>query len=166
MVDYGCCGFCFFFINCNWENFHCKLLADPDGFSSISFPWKCIWSTKAPKRLSFFLWTAARGSILTIDNLVLRRLPLVNWCCMCWCDEETVDHILLHCKFAYALWSEVFLIFGIQWVMLKTVASLLFGWWNWPGKHSSNIWNMVPTCLMWLIWQSVIIILLKILWDQ
>ena len=97
--------------------------------------------------LSFYgqqlgVWTAARGSILTIDNLVLRRLPLVNWFCMCWCDEETVDHLLLHCKFAYALWSEVFLIFGIQWVMLKTVASLLFGWWNWPGKHSSNIWKI------------------------
>ena len=38
--------------------------------------------------------------------------------------------------------------------MSKTVASLLFGWWNWPGKHSSNIWNMVPACLMWLIWQE------------
>ena len=36
--------------------------------------------------------------------------------------------------------------------MLKTVTSLLFGWWNWPGKHSSNIWNMVPAGLMWLIW--------------
>ena len=37
-------------------------------------------------------------------------------------------------------------------MMPKIVASLLFGWWNWSGKHSSNIWNMVPTCLMWLIW--------------
>ena len=27
---------------------------------------------------------------------------------MCWCDEETVDRLFLHCKFAYALWSEVF----------------------------------------------------------
>ena len=37
-------------------------------------------------------------------------------------------------------------------MMPKTVASLLFGWWNWPEKHSSNIWNMVPACLMWLTW--------------
>ena len=27
---------------------------------------------KAPKRVSFFLWTAAWGRILTIDNLVKR----------------------------------------------------------------------------------------------
>ena len=71
---------------------------------------------------------------------------------MCRCDEKSMNHLLFHCKFAYALWSEVFLIFGIQWVMPKIVASLLFGWWNWPGKHSSNIWNMVLAGLMWLIW--------------
>lgn len=22
----------------------------------------------------------------------------------------------------------------------------------WLGKHFSNVWNMVPACLMWLIW--------------
>lgn len=42
------------------------------------FPWKRIWCLKAHKRVSFFLWRAARGSILTIDNLVKRGLPLVN----------------------------------------------------------------------------------------
>ena len=39
-------------------------------------------------------------------------------------------------------------------MMLKRIASLLFGWWNWLGKHSSNIWNMVLACLMCLIWQE------------
>ena len=88
-------------------------LAVPDGSPSISFPWKCIWSIKEPKKVSFFLWKTAKSSILTIDNLVQRRLPLVNWCCMYRCDEGTANHLLLHCKFAYVLWSEVLLIFGI-----------------------------------------------------
>ena len=74
---------------------------------SVSFPWQSIWCIKVPKRVSFFLWTAARGGILTIDNLVKKNLPLVNWCCLCRYDEETVDHFLLYCKFARALWSEV-----------------------------------------------------------
>ena len=65
-----------------------------------------------------------------------------------------MNHLLLRYKFAYALWSEGFLIFGIQWVMLRTITSLLFGWWNWPGKHLSNIWNMVPAGMMWLIWRE------------
>ena len=25
---------------------------------------------------------------------------------------------------------------------------------NWFGKHRSNIWNMVPACSMWLVWQE------------
>ena len=33
-----------------------------------------------------------------------------------------------------------------------TVSSLLFTWRNWFGKHWSTIWNMVPACLMWLVW--------------
>ena len=85
------------------RSFYNYLLKAP----SISFPWQSIWCIKVPKRVSFFLWTAARGGILTIDNLVKKNLPLVNWCCLCRYDEETVDHFLLYCKFARALWSEV-----------------------------------------------------------
>ena len=72
------------------------------------------------------------GGILAIDNLVKKNLPLVNWCCLCRCDEETVDHLLLHCKFAYALWIEVLIMFGVQWMMPDTIVSLLLlggiGW--------------------------------------
>ena len=84
----------------------------------------------------------------------MKNLPLVNWCCLCRCDEETVDHLLLHCKFAHTLWSEVFLMFGVQWVMSCIVVSLLFAWRNWLGNYSSNVWNMVPVCLMWLEWKE------------
>ena len=62
--------------------------------------------------MSFFLWTTTWRGILTIDNLVMRGLPLVNWCWLCR-DGKTVDHLLLHCKFAYALWSEVLLMFPL-----------------------------------------------------
>ena len=82
------------------------------------FPWECIWWAKVPKRVSFFLWTSARGGILTIDILVKRGQSLVNRCCLCCCDEESVDHLLLHCKFSHTLWSAVFEVFGIQWVAL------------------------------------------------
>ena len=58
--------------------FYYKLLSGP---LTDVFPWECIWWAKVPKRVSFFLWTAARGGILTIDNLVKRGQSLVNRCC-------------------------------------------------------------------------------------
>jgi len=35
---------------------------DIQGASPNSFPWRSIWCTKAPKRVSFFDRTAVRGS--------------------------------------------------------------------------------------------------------
>ena len=34
------------------------------GTSLSSFPWKGTWKVKVPKRVAFFLWTAAHGWIL------------------------------------------------------------------------------------------------------
>uniref|UniRef100_A0A2N9GH27 Reverse transcriptase domain-containing protein n=1 Tax=Fagus sylvatica TaxID=28930 RepID=A0A2N9GH27_FAGSY len=118
------------------------------------FPWKIIWGVKAPRRISFFLWTAACGKILTCDNLMKRGHVLAAWCCMCKKDWETVDHLLLHCEVASTLWGIVFQRFGIQWVLPAKVIDLLYGWFNGFGKHSSDIWNLVPHCLMWSLWHE------------
>ncbi len=31
---------------------------------------------------------------------------------------------------------------------------LLFGWRNWFGKQSSDVWNLVLLCVMWTIWRE------------
>ncbi len=121
---------------------------------NVAYPWKSIWRTKAPRRACFFVWTAAWNKILTCDNLSKRGYTLTSWCCMCCCNGETVDHLLLHCPLAGVLWNWIFLIFGIHWVLSATVASLLFSWQNGLGQHSSDIWNIVPVCLMWTIWKE------------
>ena len=78
----------------------------------IIFPWKGVWKVKAPRRVSFFVWTAVWDRILTGDNLRGRRMVFVDWCIMCHCNGEMVDHLLLHCDKAYRLWSLVFRTFG------------------------------------------------------
>ena len=42
--------------------------------------------------------------------------------------------------------------FGIHWVMSGSVAGLLSSWHQWLGMHNSEIWNLVPGCLMWIVW--------------
>jgi hypothetical protein len=70
------------------------------------------------------------------------------------CNEEMVDHLFLHCPRVAALWSYVFHSFGVQWVLPGRVLDLLFGWRNWFGKHSSDIWNLLSSCLMWTVWRE------------
>ena len=115
-------------------------LRDPP---SIVFPWKGIWRVKAPRRVSFFIWCVAWNKILTGDTLILRKLVLVDWCIMCRHCGEMIDHLLLHCEMAHRLWCFALKSFGLAWVIPRSIPDLLFGWWNWLGKHSSQIWNLV-----------------------
>ena len=48
------------------------------GSSFVVFLWKGIWKVKAPRRVSFFVWTTAWDRIFTRDNLRLRGFDFVN----------------------------------------------------------------------------------------
>ena len=102
--------------------------------------------------MAFFLWTTAHGQTLALDNLMLKGRPLANRCCLCCCDGESVNHLLLHFPVTHSLWTFMLQAFGILWVMLGLVAGLLSCWYQWHGKHNSDIWNLVPRCLMWIVW--------------
>ena len=55
-----------------------------------------------------FCWLARREYFLTIDNLRRRNHFIVNSFPMCLRDEETVNHLLIHCNFAYNVWVALF----------------------------------------------------------
>ena len=98
------------------------------------------------------MWTVAHGQILTLDNLMLRGRILVNRCCLCCSNAESRDHLLLLCPIAHSLWMYMLRLVGIEWVKPGSVVDLLFCWYHWLWKHSSNIWDLVLGCLMWTIW--------------
>ena len=90
------------------------------GDSNSLFPWKGVWKPKIPRRVAFFLWTATHDRILTLDNLMLRDHPLTTWCCMCCCDGESVDHLLLHCPVTHSLWTFIlFFLISKKRILLK-----------------------------------------------
>ena len=89
------------------------------------FPWKGVWKPKIPRQVAFFLWIAAHDRILTLDNLMLKGHPLASWCCMCCCDGESVDHLLLRCPITHSLWSFMLQAFGIHLVMPSSVVGFV-----------------------------------------
>ena len=120
-----------------------------------SFPCKTVWKPKVPSRVAFFVWIVVLGNILTIDNLRKRKILFLDWYCMCKRNGESVDHLLIHDPLAFDLWSIVFTLFGIHWVMSKTVVELLDCWQGKFGRHrNATIWMAVPHCLMGCIWRE------------
>ena len=65
-----------------------------------------------------------------------------------------MDHLLLHCGEVFRLWSFALRYFSVSWVLPKRVIGLLASWRNWLGKYSSNVWHLVPHCVVWIIWRE------------
>jgi hypothetical protein len=100
------------------------------------FSWKSIWRTKVPFRAAIFVWSVTLGKILTMNNLKKRYVVVVDKCCMCKRDGESVDYLLLHCE--VALWSVFYSRFGLSWVMPRRVAGLYACWWT-SGSNQSAV---------------------------
>ena len=108
-----------------------------------------MWQSKGPPRVAFFSWLASLGKVFTTDNLCKRCIIVLDWCYMCKRCGESVDHLLLHCPVAFELWSLVFCLFGLHWVMPHKVIELF-------GRHRNiDFWRLVPHCLMWCIWSEI-----------
>ena len=83
------------------------------GVCNQSFPWRSIWKPKVPSNVAFYFWTIALGTILTNDNLRLKKVWILDWCYMCKRNGESVDLLLLHCLITFEMRSMVFTLFGI-----------------------------------------------------
>jgi hypothetical protein len=91
---------------------------------------------KAPLRGAFSARFAALSKILTMVR-------------------ETVNHLLLHCKIASALWYYIFDIFGLAWIMPRQVRDLLACWRRKTSNSQSEaLWKIITLCLMWCIWRE------------
>ena len=62
-----------------------------------NFPKSNTWVDKVPTKILFFAWEATWGKVLTLDRLQKRGWQLPNLCFLCGCEEESVNHILIHC---------------------------------------------------------------------
>jgi hypothetical protein len=128
-----------------------KALSNAEGYD---FPRKSVWRTKAPPRAAFFVWSAALGKILTLDNLRKRQVVVVNRCYIGKKDGESVDHLLLHCEVAHALWCNIFSRLGLSWVMPSCVSDLCACWCSSGRTRSVVVSKIVPICIFWTLWRE------------
>ena len=105
--------------------------------------------------MGFFAWEASWGKVLTQDQLKRRDWILANRCSLCCAEEETINHILVHCSKAKVLWDLVFSLFGVNWVLPFTVRDTLLGWYaSFKDKKHRKVWRTIPLCLFWTVWKE------------
>ena len=108
-----------------------------------------------PSKVSFFAWEAAWGKVLTMDQLKKRGWAVANRCFMCCEEEESIDHILIHCSKARALWDLLFALFGVCWVLPYSARETLIEWRGFMlGKKHRKVWKAAPLCLFWAVWME------------
>ena len=120
----------------------------------MQFPRNLIWNSCIPTKVSFFAWEAWWGKVLTMDRLKKRDIYLASRCPLCE-REESLDHLLLHCTKTHELWTVVFAIFGVNWVVPSSIREPLLGWIGpFARKILKKVWMAAPLCLFWTIWRE------------
>ena len=74
------------------------------GVCTQSFPWRSIWKQKVPSRVAFFVWTAALGTILIIDNLREKNVLILDYLVQ-YPLGNAKDCSLAPCLLARKFWS-------------------------------------------------------------
>ena len=101
-----------------------SVLANIEG---ADFPHSNVWVDKVPTKIAFF----CLGSYLGEGShfgLQRRGWQFPNRCFLCGCEEETINHILIHCTVAKGLWDIILALCGVQWVFPKSVKEVLSSW--------------------------------------
>ena len=105
--------------------------------------------------LATFYMILGMGLGWSFGNLQKRKVWILDWCYMCKCNGESVDHLFLHCPVDMDLWSMVFGLFGVSWVMPQFVVGFLACWQGKFGHHRNRYkWLIVPHCLLWHLWRE------------
>ncbi|RVX14364.1 hypothetical protein CK203_017180 [Vitis vinifera] len=74
-------------------------------------------------------------------------------CSLCKENEESANHILIHCGKTRELWTLLLSSFGVVWVFSALVRNLLLEWKiEGLGKKRRAVWRLAPICLFWCIW--------------
>lgn len=100
-----------------WHHTDSRELSFKDDFlhlhllQSASTWGKLIWSQYIPPSRSFFVWRIIHNRIPTDDNLRHRGCVIVSMCQLCGAAEESIEHLVVNCVFARAIWDYLSLVF-------------------------------------------------------
>ncbi|XP_026437105.1 uncharacterized protein LOC113335200 [Papaver somniferum] len=89
----------------------------------------------------------------TLSMLSRRGMIVVNLCGFCDNNEESVEHLFLHCPFIWKIWEHFLQQLGFAWMHPTTIIDFL---WKWKLKISTKplvfLRYCLPFALWWVVW--------------
>ena len=99
-----------------------------DNSLPVNRPAKIVWKLNISVKVKVFTWLLVVGK-LSVHSTLQKRRPYhslsPSWCVMCKKDNETIDHLFLHCDFSLRLWSNILKDFGRDWVISRMSKDLI-----------------------------------------
>ncbi|XP_019160786.1 PREDICTED: uncharacterized protein LOC109157341 [Ipomoea nil] len=150
-----------------------------DAMAPNSQVWSSVWKLKIPPNWKNFMWITLSNILPTLDNLIKKRVDLVNVCPVCGLVEENVMHVLVSCTYGSLVWNRLqlpippfngnnFLFWAELWLggasaldcdVRGRICGVLHGIWS---ARNSAVWNgylPTPTALCcrlsssWAAWK-------------
>ena len=117
---------------------------------------KCIWKLSIPVKVKVFVWILVLDK-LNVQSILQRRRPYPSlspgWCILCKRHNESIDHLFLHCDFAFRLWTNILKEFGTEWVIPRSTKDLLtLGQGLSLTKKGKTCWKVAVSATLWAIW--------------
>ncbi|CAN0901853.1 Putative ribonuclease H protein At1g65750, partial [Linum grandiflorum] len=115
------------------------------------FPTNRIWLQMVPSKICCFLWLCCTGKIATLDVLKQKGWSLANRCFLCEQDEESTNHLFLHCNFSSQIWNHFALKMGFTFVRPDHTVSLVRSWSSVCPTFMS-LASALPHAIIWTLW--------------
>jgi hypothetical protein len=69
------------------------------------FPASNVWKAYTEPKIKFFAWLALHNKALTTHNMAKKSWPYNPLCSLCYCEPESVHHLLAGFNYIEALWN-------------------------------------------------------------
>uniref|UniRef100_A0A803PH14 Reverse transcriptase zinc-binding domain-containing protein n=1 Tax=Cannabis sativa TaxID=3483 RepID=A0A803PH14_CANSA len=110
--------------------------------------WRKLWQLKTPPKMKNLVWRAAKGCLPSMTQLQSKRVNVNHICPVYTVAPETIEHSLLSCPVAAAVWDRV----GIDKAMQQDVFFMDWCMHQFVLLDSDNSSLLVALC--WAIWNA------------
>ncbi|XP_020267043.1 uncharacterized protein LOC109842598 [Asparagus officinalis] len=111
-----------------------------------------IWKSSIPLKVKVHLWIISKRKLNTKDILIKKGWSGDPLCPLCLGENETHDHIFIHCPFAREVWKFLLPSFPANNWPLSTEDLLLLHIVPNISPDIKAIWKILLPCFCWRIW--------------